>query len=306
MPFDFEHFVSKLDATVSVEQAFQVAVLEAWRESFREATVLVDEVTHRDLCGWAITQDSAIRPELENELLSIGLTPAQVKTAFGRLEKRFIPRKEISDLLLKLSNLADDRGLEMLDLLAESRAASKVVSLFQKNATKQGIHEPLCVALINNRTGTRVRAFRLKGGENEDGSLSIRFDDTGKIYINEPGKGDRFSKDADIAIRVDDAEGHTIYLCSHKFARVGGGHQDNQLKDSAKYLRYALLSRGKSIPELASFVGLGTEPYNIVPTLILDGDFFSRHIPRLKDEFPTASGEVLIAGTTEVIDKLSS
>lgn len=306
MSFDFENFVSGLDATMSVDQAFREAVLEAWRESFREATVLVDEVTHEDLCGWAIAQDSAIRSKLENALLSSGLTPSQVKAAFRQFEKLLTPRKDLSDLLLKLSNLADDRGLDMLDLLAESRAASKVVSLIQKNATKQGIHEPLCVALINNRTSANVRAFRLKGGDHGDRSLSIRFDDSGKIFINESGKADRYSKDADIAIRVDSAKGHIIYLCSHKFARVGGGHQDNQLKDSAKFLRFALLSKGKSIPELASFVEIGTASYEIVPTLILDGEFFSGYIPRLRDEFKSTTGKFLIADTTEVISILSS
>lgn len=305
MSFDFEKFVSELDATVSVEHAFQSAVLEAWRESFREATVLVDEVTHRDLCGWAIAQDPVIRVEFENALLSSGLTDSQVKVALKQFEKKMTPKKDLSDLLLKLLNLADDRGLEMLDLLAESRAASKVVSLFQKNATKQGIHEPLCVALINNRTSAHVQAFRLKGGDHGDRSLSIRFDNSGKIYINKSGKGDTYSKDADIAIRVDDAKGHKIYLCSHKFARVGGGHQDNQLKDSAKFLRFALLSNSKSIPELSSFVGLGAARHEIVPALILDGDFFSGQIPRLRDEFKKVSGEFLIADTTEVIAKLS-
>lgn len=305
MSFDFENFVSGLDAAVSVEQAFQAAVLEAWRESFREATVLVDEVTHENLCGWAIANDLAIRSSLETALLSSGLLPDQVQKAFRHLEKQLAPRKDLSDLLLKLSNLAEDRGLDMLDLLAESRAASKVVSLFQKNATKQGIHEPLCVALINNRTGANVRAFRLKGGDHGDRSLSIRFDDSGKIFINESGKADRYSKDADIAIRVDSAQSHKIYLCSHKFARVGGGHQDNQLKDSSKFLRFALLSKGKSIPELASFVGLGTASYEIVPTLVLDGEFFSSHIPQLRDEFKGAKGEFLIASTTEVISRLS-
>lgn len=306
MSFDFENFVSKLDATVSVEHAFQAAVLEAWRESFREASVLVDEVTYKDLCGWAITQASAIRTELEAALHSNGLTPAQVKAIFKHLEERLNPRKEISDLLLKLSNLADDRGLEILDLLAESRAASKVVSLFQKNATKQGIHEPLCVALINNRTGTNVHAFRLKGGEHGDISLSVRFDDSGKIHVNKPGRGDTFSKDADIAIRVNNPEGCKIYLCSHKFARVGGGHQDNQRKDSAKYLRFALRSMGRPIPELASFVGLRSEQYEIIPTLILDGEFFSGHIPELRDEFKTAAGQFLIVDTTEIIAILNS
>jgi hypothetical protein len=234
------------------------------------------------------------------------LTPAQVKEIFKHLEERLNPRKEISDLLLKLSNLADDRGLEILDLLAESRAASNTISLIQKNATKQGIHEPLCVALINNRTGTHIRAFRLKGSEHGDKSLSVRFDDSGRIYVNKPGRGDTFSKDADIAIRVSKPEFCKIYLCSHKFAREAGGHQDNQRKDSANYLRFALRSEGKPIPELASFVGLEIEQYEIIPALILDGEFFRGHIPELRDEFKTAAGQFLIADTTEIIAILNS
>ena len=307
MSFDVDDFASNLDPSMTVEEAFNVAVLEAWRDSFRKASLLVEQVTHEDLCGWAVTENSKIRIAIENALSATGLDADQVSAILQRFKTTLAPSTEISDLLKKLSNLADDRGLEMLDLIAESRISISAVSLIKKNATKQGIHEPLCVAIINARTSDRVRAHRLKGGKAGEKSLSIRFDDTGRIFINSPGKGDRFSKDADIAVIVANEDGCKIYLCSHKFAREAGGHQDNQVKDSAKYLRSALKaleSTGGKIDELAALVGLEDSSYEVVPALILDGAFFAEQIPKLREEFSDVAADFVIADTEDFISRL--
>jgi hypothetical protein len=288
--FNVEDFAKQLPDDTDIGSIWALAVLTAWRESFAASVETVEAITVTDLAKWTMIEDDEIK-----EMLSQTLAECGVSTA--------IQGKEIHDLLSKIKSLADDRGLEILDLLTEARAGGMAISLFQKNATKQGIHEPLCVAMINRFTPDHVLAIRLKGDVNRNSSLSVRFDETGRVYVNSAGRGDKYSKDADIAVVVRKTKGAVVYLCSHKYARVAGGHQDNQLKDSAKYLRYALKNKGKPIPELTEFLNLEGTPYELVPSLVLDGEFFEARLDELREQFTKEPCE--IHHTAGLIRKIS-
>ena len=305
MTFNIDQFVSEIPPHTAIENIWQLATLEAWRQSFNETLNLTNEMSIYDVVGWMIANDASINQKLIEILSDDNISASQLSRMKKKIEKIFDPSKEICEILEKIKSLADDRGLQILDLITEARAGTSAISLFQKNATKQGIHEPLCVALINKLTPENVRALRLKGDDQSTKSLSIRFDDKGNVCVNQAGRGDRYSKDADIAVILTKNKETSVYLCSHKFARVAGGHQDNQLKDSSKYLRFALLSKVKDIEELSDFAKLTSSNYKIVPTLILDGEYFKHQIPQLQKEFEGELDRVLISDTQTFISKVS-
>lgn len=304
--FDIEAFVAELDPTTKISSVWGLAALKGWRESFLEAESLIEKLTAFDLALWYLSNDERLNNLLLELMSQSGVSEKASTKVIESLRRFSLNDQETNELLGKMKNLADDRGLEILDLISEAQAGSNLVSLFQKNATKQGIHEPLCVALINVRTPQTVRGIRLKGDRSLNTSLSIRFDENGKVSINMPGKTDRYSKDADIAVIVSKADITTVYLCSHKFARVAGGHQDNQLKDSAKFLRFALRNAGKPIRELSDHLGLSGKKVEIVPTLLLDGEFFESRIDELRNDFAKETSKWIIDSTDGFIKTVSS
>ena len=181
-------------------------------------------------------------------------------------------------MLGRLQSIADDRGLDLLDLLAEAKVSGNLLSFLQKNATKGMKYENTVSAYIE-RHAPGVRVLRLADSGSK---LSIRFDATGVAWVNEPARKD-LSKDADLAaIRKTGEHTAVLYLISHKFARIGGGHQDNQKADAHTFLTNAARCPASSVSPVSELCGLAARALNDPtltiewePALVLDGDFFA-------------------------------
>lgn len=192
------------------------------------------------------------------------------------------------ELLERLWSLAADRGLDPVSVLAEAVRSTNLASLVAKNPTKQGPYEPAAVAYLAAATragqpGSPVAAVV----QLSRAGVGIRFRANGDWFVSM--RQDRTSKSADIAVLVVSPDGlrGRWYLCAHKYARVAGGHQDNQREDAVTFAEYARLGHRHGLmldPLERQLAQLAPDVLDIDwrPGLILDGAYFAGALPALR------------------------
>lgn len=213
--------------------------------------------------------------------------------------------KAATELLKRVASLSTDRGLSFFQTLEEARNSELAASAVQKNPTKQGLPEPYAAEYIRQKAGVVV--LRLADSSSK---LSLRFASDGSVGVN-VAAGETYSKDADLAILLEHEGEVEVILASHKFARVGGGHQDNQRSDATRYLVNALRATKKTpdIPSLRALISeaLGWEvaenAFRWSPALILDGLYFhgARNVVLGSADLPANAKDSFIGDTDAFI-----
>lgn len=276
---------------------------DKWQEGLFEVQELIDSISIIDIGIWALLAGGA---ELDSICLGISkkfnLKPALVAEDVTRIIGMRLPKNR-KEILEKIASMSDDRGLEMLDFLSEVKASTNLASQVQKNATKKGLYEPAAAAFIRSRSEFEVLVLA-----HAESKLSIRFSSTGEVGVKKKAS-DSFSKDADLAaFSIRGSKCH-VYLISHKYARVGGGHQMNQRADAAKFLAYAneALLKGETLDELRELIAKTTEreisqqDFSWEPGLVLDGEFFANAPTKIRAEesYPQLRNSAFFIGAVD-------
>jgi len=276
---------------------------DSWAEGLLEVQSALEDITIDDLALWTLAQGGPALEKLSQGLEKKGGLGGKTELAptLGKVAGACVA-KEPGSLLDKISSIASDRNLSLLDFLTEARASANLASLVQKNATKQGLYEPIAGAFIAERAMVPVLVLA-----HADTKLSLRFSPAGEVGVNQKA-ADPFSKDADLAIVVA-GEKVKVFLISHKYARVGGGHQMNQRGDAAKFLAYGTVAKREhsdipSLRELASKAlhrDIQTEAFEWEPGLVLDGEFFENapDIIRAEKSYPALQGTSCFIGNSD-------
>lgn len=284
---DYAKMIDRLPRSLGLNESWGTLLIDLWQSNQRDALEILAVVTESHYVAWSLSSSS-----VENDDLWCLLAECFGQDSTAGLAAKKVMRKNLSipasilEVLEKIQSIASDRGLNSLEILSEARVSSNLAAFLQKNATKTGPYEPLAVAFINARTGEEVAAFRLADAKTK---LSIRFDSSGRAMINHRSSPS-LSKDADIAIVRVVGKAARIWLVTHKFARVAGGHQDNQLADASTYLDFAA-KQTQRIPELVGVLSphipelAHCDEISIVPAALLDGEYFQSRMPSLKAEF---------------------
>jgi hypothetical protein len=231
------------------------------------------EVPDTTVDAWYLTQTAAGRTEFNLGVVAGTYTQSQAGQ-LAQLAETVTKGQEA--VLRRAETVSADRVLDFRALVADARESPYVATTLQKNATKQNIPEKVAHAFLADRTGLSVLRLR-----DSDTRLSVRFDDDGVVGVNVPATSGQ-SKDADFIIVVPRRNGTThVVLASHKHAREGGGHQDNQKADAFRFLANAseAAAAGRDIPGLADIVActIGRSAGRVTwePALILDGPYFA-------------------------------
>lgn len=267
--------------SATMKDLWRLLLRDAWGERLELALSDVDSLTMESVLFWAASNDPAFSAALSGLLAEAAQTDLGKATDPRPALSGLSPRQSDAgaQLLGKLQSIAEDRGLDLLDLLTEAKASRNLLSFIQKNATKSMKYEKTAAAYIELRR-PKVRVLQLA---DKDTKLSVRFDRDGVARVNTPANKEKYSKDADLAailITSDDAA--TVFLISHKFARVGGGHQDNQWVDASQFLEYACQNPLEADAPCAQLQELARKALDAPgvrvawePALILDGEFFA-------------------------------
>jgi hypothetical protein len=276
---------------------------DKWQEGLFEVQELIDSISIVDLGIWALLAGgSELDAICKGITKKYNLEPALVSGDLTRILGLRIS-KDRKEIIEKIASMSDDRGLEILDFLSEVKASTNLASQVQKNATKKGLYEPAAAAFIRARSTFDVLV--LAHAENK---LSIRFSSSGQVGIKKKA-GESFSKDADLAAFSFKNDKCHAYLISHKYARVGGGHQMNQRADAAKFLAYAnvALDQFEPLGELRELVAkvtgreISQENFSWEPALALDGEFFANAPEKIRAEesYPQLSNSTFFIGSVD-------
>lgn len=310
---------SKTDVPIS--DLMQQVVEEAWQSGLYEVMELLEKINPSDIALWSLrSQDGALVELFDSYSKSTGVKIDSIK--LGALASRKLG-VSVRELLEKVSSFSEDRGLPFFDFLVESRASANLSSQIQKNATKQGLYEPIAAAYINVHSHADVKVL----AESES-KFEVRFGPDGSRIVENSGpkkksgskskkKDDTISKSADLLACVFEKSKCTAYLLSHKYARVGGGHQMNQRTDAVKFLAYASISAssGRGFPELLTFVNeqfgtsIAPDDFQWQPGLVLDGRFFdgAKLFIESNDSYPQLKENKFFIGTSdEFVDHLEN
>jgi hypothetical protein len=277
--------------SAAMKDLWRILLRDAWGERLELALSDVDSLTLESVLFWAAGNDPVFSTALSKLMAEAGeATPGEANGCLADISS-LSPRQSDpgAQLLGKLQSIAEDRGLDLLDLLAEAKASRNLLSFIQKNATKSMKYEKTAAAYIELRR-PKVRVLQLA---DKSTKLSVRFDRDGNARINTPASKEKYSKDADLAaILRTSADAATVFLISHKFARVGGGHQDNQWVDASQFLEYACqnpLEADSPRDQIQELAGRALDAPGIrvswEPALILDGEFFAGAPNRMSSTF---------------------
>jgi hypothetical protein len=248
----------------------------AWMKGRNATRKIINSLTEEQVYAWLSSKPKANPEKTVLEVAKIfDKTPKEVKDRLNNNEPKTLTKVQ-KEVLEKIDSLWEDQGMNSAKVLLEAKNDGYIISSLQKNPTKQNIYEPTVAAYIQEKAGTPV--LILASARNK---ISVRFSANGEYDVSGKSK-DKFSKDADLAIIVPNGDGIKVFLASHKYGRVPGGHQDNQKKDAAAFLAGAdsALRNHKDIPELRELVGkslgrnIPKSKFSWEPALILDGDSF--------------------------------
>jgi hypothetical protein len=288
---------------VPIRDLWSEILRDAWQDGLLNVQELLESIDLADLAWHAMYFDSkrfeAAFTVLDPDYESIG---EQKLANFRKKIKKTVSVAKF-DLIEKINSMAVDRGLSILDFLIEARASANLASQLQKNATKQGLYEPISAAYIWERTSSKPALLSHKATK-----LQVRFRSDGKVLLNKKAESS-LTKSADILVVSKSVNSITAYLASHKYARVGGGHQMNQRSDAAKYLSYAgtASGNGNEIPgllelcESLSGTKISPKTFSWEPCLILDGDFFvgAQEVIKNDPDYPELASSNFFVGDSE-------
>ena len=287
----------------SIRELWPELLRDAWQDGLLDVQKLLEDIDLADLASHAIYFDSK-RFDTAFTILDpdFGSISEQRLATFRKQVKKTMSVAKF-DLIEKVNSIAVDRGLSILDFLIEARASANLASQLQKNATKQGLYEPISAAYIWEKTGSKPALLSHKATK-----LQVRFRSDGKVLLDKKAESS-LTKSADILALSKVGNAITAYLASHKYARVGGGHQMNQRSDAAKYLSYAGTASGKGneIPgllelcESLSGTTISPKTFSWEPCLILDGDFFvgAQEVIKNDPDYPELASSSFFIGDSE-------
>lgn len=302
---------------VQLDEILQEVVEAAWQDGLYEVVELLEEIGPNEIALWVINTQGGAVIDLSNSYQKATGHALNTKKLSEIAIRQLSAAKR--DLLEKVASFSEDRGLPFLDFLVEARASSNLASQIQKNATKQGLYEPIAAAYININSQSEVLVLA-----EADTKFEVRFKPDGTALVEDSGKSkrkkkasDSDSKSADLLACVFEDGKCTAYLLSHKFARVGGGHQMNQRTDAVKFLAFASLAAdsGHDFEELRIFINshfgmsLDANSFSWQPGLVLDGKFFqgAKAIIESNDSYPALRSNKFFIGTSdEFLDHLEN
>jgi hypothetical protein len=146
-----------------------------------------------------------------------------------------------------------------------------------KYPSKQGPYETAVAAYLRHALPLDRYPFVSQLGRTD---VTLRFTPDGAVRTNTkrtPGT----TKSVDFAIAHDDGETLTVFLTTHKFTRVAGGHQDNQWEDVVQLVaaatRCIISGNTELLLEALPKLGIVAEgrAIHFEPVALLDGDFFT-------------------------------
>lgn len=288
---------------VSIRDLWSELLRDAWQDGLLQVQELLEKIDLADLAAHAMYFDSkrfeAAFRVLEPDYDSMS---EQKVASFRKQIKKTVTGAKF-DLIEKVNSIAVDRGLSILDFLIEARASANLASQLQKNATKQGLYEPISAAYIWEKTNSKPALLSHTATK-----LQVRFNADGKVILDKKAESS-LTKSADILSVSEGKDSVTAYIASHKYARVGGGHQMNQRSDAAKYLSYAGKARGAGheIPGLLKLCEnvtgkeINPKTFSWEPCLILDGDFFTgaRTVIKNDSDYPELESSTFFIGDSE-------
>lgn len=249
---------------------------ELWKEGRKQFMAELGKLTPEMITAWAIDNEQVSDEAIAELCRELGCERSDLE---DELERREVSVSvEQRRTLNKIANYAYDKALDVLQLIERAKTCEEVASALQKNPTKQNPYEPLAATFISERSGRKTVQLASK-----EAHLQIRFQRDGSVAID--GKaGEADSKSADLLTLVEQPDGQVrAILSAHKFARVTGGHQDNQRRDAIDFLNCALEAKEQhpDIPKLralaAGLLGreVSAEQFSWEPALILDGKYFA-------------------------------
>ena len=295
---------------IEIRDLWPEMLKDAWQAGLLDVQQLLESVELVDLASYSLYFDQVqFEPSFQALSFNIADASEQARTNFRKQLKRSIGKSKF-DLIDKLNSISVDRGLSLLDFLVEARASANLASQLQKNATKQGLYEPIAAAYIWHRTGAKPALLAHK-----ETKLQIRFTHAGEFSKSKKAENS-LTKSADILVVAKTKKGYVAYLVSHKYARVGGGHQMNQRADAAKFLSFSgkASSARVEIPglfELCQHLAgdkISRSSFSWEPALILDGDFFRDANTVIKNDpdYPElAKADFFIGDTHDFVEYLS-
>ena len=195
-----------------------------------------------------------------------------------------------------------DRGVDPISELAQLIQRVDPLSSVIKNPTKTNPYEEVAAKYL--RLKLSEESFPVVRQTNSL-RTQIRFNDSGDVKIG-PGRSQSYSKSVDLLVIEKRGEKLVVYMLSHKFARVAGGHQDNQANDVEEYLRNS--SKAFLRPEVLEALYL--ELVRVCPSVLeghdlntidfvagaaLDGEYFAER----NFEHP---GGTLIGSTDRILE----
>lgn len=288
---------------ISIRDLWSELLRDAWQDGLLQVQELLEKIDLADLAAHAMYFDSKRFEAAFRVLDSDYDSMSEQKVASFRKQIKKTVTGAKFDLIEKVNSIAVDRGLSILDFLIEARASANLASQLQKNATKQGLYEPISAAYIWERTNSKPALLSHTATK-----LQVRFNADGKVILAKKAESS-LTKSADILSVSEGRDSVTAYLASHKFARVGGGHQMNQRSDAAKYLSYAGKARGagREIPGLLELCEnvtgreINPKTFSWEPCLILDGDFFvgAREVIKNDSDYPELESSTFFIGDSE-------
>lgn len=190
--------------------------------------------------------------------------------------------KSQKDTIKRLIAASRDRGVEPIDVLTAAKTHLDPLSVIIRNPTKSNPYE----------IATTIHMRNLLNGEEypvvaqtSEMAVNLRFGANGEVKIG-PGRAKSFSKSADLIVLHQNELTITIYIFTLKFARVAGGHQDNQLNDVEEFIGNSERSLMQSechkaiVDHLNTKLGsrgiqLEGKEVLLIPGAILDGAFFA-------------------------------
>lgn len=295
-------WIASKPAGASMEDLWSELLHESWELSFDEAMFYAESIDLTSLVRWALVNVPELRVDLSSTLesaLGAALASSKIEKAF----KSLVPEQQVSDLLDRVNSIALDRGLNIVDVLAELKAGNHIIGLVQKNATKSIKYEKTAAAFIESRV-PHTKVFALAAAESK---LTIRFSNSGTIQIN--GAATKaMSKSADLVAILTDRDPQPCFLLSHKFARTEGGHQKNQENDAETFLRNSSLFRQQTrsdIPQLETLLSslLGrTMKIAWEPGLLLDGAYFTQ--PARVASLQAVNSKSFVGSTDDFVEYL--
>lgn len=277
---------SQVAQGATMSQLWDPMLVRAWNENNAAAQAQLAALTVPQVAQFVAAAEQVSVPEILagwEEASPMSAAALRAALSAHTAETPEVAPRASRDLLARLWSLAADRGLDPLSLVAEASTSMNLASLVAKNPTKQNPYEPAATSYLAHATaGSRVAAVIQLANY----GIGLRFKANGDWFLST--RQDRATKSADLAILVVSECGTRArwHLVAHKFARVAGGHQDNQREDALAFAEYARRGHDNGLmldplEDLLAEHAPRAVDVDWRAGLILDGAYFARSLPAL-------------------------